>query len=312
MGRAGLSGRWALVAPDGSVRGLDRDRLNTIAGGADILVNVSGMLTDAAVLEQVPVRAYLDLDPAFIQLWHAQGIDMRLDLHTHFVTISDAVGRPGGMIPDCGEDWIVTVPPVVLSEWPFAGEVERRALTSVGHWRGYGSVNHQGNHLGQRVHSLRPLVELPDRLPLPVEVAYAIHPGETADLAALAAHRWTLLDPVELAGDADQYRSFVQGSFAELSIAKSGYVLSDSGWFSDRSACYLASGRPVIAQSTGFERRLPTGAGLCSFTTVDGAVAAADALVSDYEHHRDAARQVAVDYLDSNRVLVPLLDRLLA
>lgn len=312
MHQFGLGDRWAVVGPDGDVRGIDRAQLDAVAARADVLVNVSGMLTDPAVLERVGVRAYLDLDPAFIQLWHAQGIDMRFDAHTHFVTISDAVSAPDGMIPDGGRDWIVTLPPVVLAEWPVAGAVERRALTSVGHWRGYGSVETNGVHLGQRAHSVRPLFDLPRRLPLPVEVAYAIHPDETADVAALAEHRWTLLDPDDLAGNPDRYRSFVQGSMAELSIAKSGYVLSDSGWFSDRSACYLASGRPVIAQSTGFERRLPTGDGLWPFTTVDDAVAAADALVVDYEHHREAARQIAVDHLDSNRVLAALLDRLLA
>jgi hypothetical protein len=236
---------------------------------------------------------------------------MRLDAHTHFVTISDAVGRPAGIIPDCGREWIVTVPPVVLSEWAYASGVERQALTSVGHWRGYGSVVAGDMHLGQRVHSLRPIIDLPERTPLPVEVAYAIHQRETADLAALTDHGWTLLDPDELAGDPDRYRRFVQGSFAELAIAKSGYVVSDSGWFSDRSACYLASGRPVIAQSTGFERRIPTGAGVFAFTTTDEAVAATEEIVAHYETHRDAARQIAEDRLDAAVVLDALLDRLL-
>jgi hypothetical protein len=312
MDRVGLGDRWALVAPDGDVRGLDRAVLDKVAAGADLVLNVSGMLTDPGILDRVPVRAYLDLDPAFIQLWHAQGIDMRLDAHTHFVTISDAVGRRGGLIPDCGRDWIVTMPPVVLAEWPYAGGVERRALTSVGHWRGYGSVEHAGVHVGQRAHSLRPIVDLPRHSPVPVEVAYAIHPDETADLEALRAHGWTLLDPESLAGDPDRYRTFVQGSLAELAIAKSGYVVTDSGWFSDRSACYLASGRPVVAQSTGFERRLPPGAGLHAFTSVEEAVDAVAAIVADYEAERQAARQIAEDRLDSARVLPALLDRLLA
>jgi hypothetical protein len=311
MERAGLADRWALIAPDGSVRGLDRARLNAIAGRADVLVNVSGMLTDVAVLDQVPVRVFLDLDPGFIQLWHVQGVDMHLDLHTHFATISDAVGRPGGMIPDCGKDWLLTLPPVVLSEWPFADEFERRALTSVGHWRGYGSVEHEGVRLGQRAHSVRPLAALPRHSPVPIQVAYAIHPDETSDLTALADNGWELLDADEVARDPDRYRTFVQGSFAELAIAKSGYVVTDSGWFSDRSACYLASGRPVIAQSTGFERRLPTGSGLLAFATVDEAAAAASDVVADYESHRRAARQIAEDVLDATRVLPALLDRLL-
>ena len=151
------------------------------------------------MLDRVPVRVFLDLDPAFIQLWHAEGIDMHLDLHTHFATISDAVGRPGGMIPDCGKDWLLTLPPVVLSEWPFAGAFERRALTSVGHWRGYGSVEHEGVRLGQRAHSVRPLAALPRHSLVPIQVAYATHPDETSDLTALADNGWQLLDAHEVA-----------------------------------------------------------------------------------------------------------------
>ena len=311
MTRFGLADRWALVTPDGDTRGLDRGALNAVADGADLLLNVSGMLVDQAVLDRVSVRAYLDLDPAFIQLWHEQGIDMRVDAHTHFVTISDAVGRPGGVIPHLGREWLVTLPPVVLDQWPISDTIEHHALTSVGHWRGYGSITHGELHLGQRVHSVRTLFGFPGHSPVPVSVAYAVHPAETADLAALAENGWTLLDPDTVAGDPVRFRRFVQGSWGEIAIAKSGYVLSRSGWFSDRSACYLASGRPVIAQSTGFERRLPVGDGLLSFATVDEAAAAVGTVESAYDEHRNAARSLAEAHLDSDRVLRSLLNRLL-
>jgi hypothetical protein len=312
MGQFGLDGRWVLLPPAGGEPiGMSRTELRAVARRTDALLSVSGMLLDPDVLDAVSVRAYLDLDPAFNQLWHAvEGVDMRFDAHTHFVTIADAIGRPECPIPDCGREWLPTLPPVVLEEWPVARRLERRALTTVGHWRSYGSIHHDGVHYGQKAHSLRAVIDLPTRSGARFEPALAVHPEEVDDLARLADHGWRLLDPAAVAGTPDDYRRFVQGSWAEFGLAKLGYVVSDSGWFSDRSACYLASGRPVIAQDTGFGRRLPIGEGLLAFSTADDVVAAVAELEADYERHRRAAREVATEHLDSDRVLGRLLERL--
>jgi hypothetical protein len=306
--RFGFTGHWALVDDDGDVVGMTRAELQRAAGDAALLLNVSGMLTDADVLERVPVRVYLDLDPAFVQLWHAvEHVDMRFDAHTHFVTVADTVGRVGSPIPDCGRAWIPTLPPVVLREWPVANELVHNALTTVGHWRGYGSVEHAGLQFGQKAHSLRPLIDLPTRIATPFLLALAIHPDETKDLDALRTHGWRLVDPDAVASTPADYRTFVQGSRAEFGVAKSGYVVSDSGWFSDRSACYLASGRPVIAQETGFSRRLPTGEGLFTFRDADDVLEAVDALERDEARHRRRAREIAEEHLRADRVLGSLL-----
>jgi hypothetical protein len=311
MGEFGFEGRWALVPEGGASVGMSRSQLRGVADEAELLLNVSGMLTDVDVLERVPVRAFLDLDPAFVQLWHAaEGVDMGLDAHTHFVTIADSIGRPGSPIPDCGREWLPTLPPVVLDAWPFAAKGPSRDVTTVGHWRSYGSVHHGGVHYGQKAHSLRPLFGLPARAPGRFALALGIDQAETDDLEALRANGWRLLDPAKVAETPDDYRRFVQGSWAEFGLAKSGYVVSDSGWFSDRSAVYLASGRPAIAQDTGFGRRLPTGAGLFAVTSADEVIEALDAIDADYERHRAAAREIAVEHLDSDRVLGSLLDRL--
>ena len=309
----GFAGRWALVPPsEGEPIGMSREQLRAAAREAELLLSVSGMLLDPDVLESVEVRAYLDLDPAFNQLWHAsEGVDMRFDAHTHFVSIADSIGAPGSPIPDCGHDWVATLPPVVLGEWPLAEGLERRALTTIGHWRSYGSIQHDGVQYGQKVHSLRPLFDLPERTRVPFELALGIHPDEVRDLDALREHGWRLLDPQAVAATPDSYRRFVQGSWAEFALAKSGYAVSNSGWFSDRSACYLASGRPVVAQETGFARRLPTGAGLFAFSTADDVVGAIGELDGAYERHRGAAREIAEEYLDSDRVLGRLLEHLL-
>jgi hypothetical protein len=308
----GLAQSSALLRPaTGECVGLPYAQLRDVARRADVLVNISGMLTDEPLTAPVPRRVYLDLDPAFNQFWHAtQGIDMRFGGHTHHVTVGLAVGRADCVVPTCGLDWLTTLQPAVLEHWPTADEVVHDALTTVGNWRGYGSIEHRGVFYGQKAHALRPLIDLPTRTAEKFMPALAIHPGEEKDLAALASNGWHLLDPNEVASTPDRYRQFIRGSRAEFGIAKSGYVASQCGWFSDRSVCYLASGRPVLAQETGFSRFLPTGAGLLAFRTAEDVLAGVDALRRDYPRHARAARAVAEEHFDSDKVLSRLLRRI--
>lgn len=292
--------------------GLPLEKLVERARGADLLVNVSGMLREPAVCEPIRRRLFLDLDPAFNQMWHAQGIDMGFDRHTHLATIGWNIGLAGCTVPDCGRRWILTPQPVVLDEWPVAGEIVHAGLTTVANWRSYGSVTHQGIFHGQKAHAWRELFSLPMRTSEPCLPALSIHPDEVPDLAALAAGGWRLLDPSRLCATPDDYGRFVRGSKAELAVAKQGYVLSRCGWFSDRSVCYLASGRPVIAHDTGFDGRLPTGEGLFAFSTVEDVAAAVDAMNTDYPRHRRAARGIAEACFDSRRVLPALLEAVFA
>jgi hypothetical protein len=289
--------------------GLDYDELCRRSQDTDVLINISGMLTDENLIGPIPMRVYLDLDPAFIQLWHTQGIDMRLDAHTHFVTVGLELGGPNCDVPTCGQAWIKTLQPIVLDHWPRATERAEPSLIAIGNWRGYGSVEYNGASYGQKVHSVRPLVDLPSRLGVPCRLAMAIHPDERADLEALEKNRWELIDPRPLTHWPADYQRLIHTSWAELGIAKSGYVASRCGWFSDRSVCFLASGRPVIAQETGFSRHLPTGNGLLAFKSLDDIVAAVEQLSTQYTVHSAAARELAIEYFGSRRVLEKLLNR---
>jgi hypothetical protein len=310
MSEFGLMDRAALlIDEDGETWGLPYPRLREEARTSDVLVNVSGMLTERELVAEIPVRVYLDLDPAFNQLWHSSGIDMRFDGHTHFVTVGQSIGAAGSTVPTCGRSWIGTLQPVVLERWPPGEQIRDDAFTTVGNWRGYGSIEHDGRHYGQRAHSLRELIALPKLTEERFLLALSIHPDEKKDLEALAEYGWELTDPAEVAGTPARYGDFIRGSRGELGIAKSGYVVSRCGWFSDRSACYLASGRPVIAQETGFSDFLPAGEGLFAFETVDGVLAALEELRADYDRHAKAARALAEDRLDSDRVLRELLER---
>ena len=292
--------------------GLPHAELATRARHADLLLSISGMLRDPAVVEPIPRRVFLDLDPAFNQMWHAQGIDMGFDRHTHFVTVGLEVGRPECPVPTCGREWITTLQPVLLDAWPVGDATTHAGLTTVAHWRSYGSVTHEGVFHGQKAHAWRRFIDLPRRTSEPLMPALAIHPDEVADLAALRNAGWRLLDPAALCATPADYAAFVRGSKAEIAIAKDGYIRSRCGWFSDRSVCYLASGRPVIATDTGFARHLPTGKGLFACTTVDDMLAAIDALNTDVAAQRRAAREIAASCFDSRRVLPSLLDHVLA
>jgi hypothetical protein len=281
------------------------------ASTTDVLLNLSGSLSDRNLTARIPARVYVDLDPAFNQLWHvAENIDMQFDHHTHFVTIGLAMGDTLCTVPTCGVAWIPTLQPVVLERWPVAHAITYDAFTTVANWRGYGNITHGGIMYGQKVHALRPLMDLPTRTSERFLLALAIHPAEVKDLEALTANKWELIDPAVVADSPASYRRFIAGSKAEFGLTKAGYVTSQSGWFSDRSACYLASGRPVLAHETGFSRYLPTGQGLLSFSQADEALQGIDAIRRDYPFHARAARHLTEEYFDSDKVLTALLRKL--
>jgi hypothetical protein len=288
--------------------GLPIEHLEAYVRTADVVVNIAGSLSDELEITRIPIRLYLDLDPAFTQIWHTEyGVEMGFDRHTHFATIGQTIGQSGGSIPDCGRSWVPIWQPIVLSHWPVARDITYDAYTTIANWRSYGSVEHGGIFYGQKAHSLRRFFQLPAQVDAAFILALAIHPDEKSDLAALIDNGWSLLDPADVTGTPSAYQSFIQGSKAEIGIAKDGYATARCGWFSDRSVCYLASGRPVIAQETGFSDYLPTGNGLFAFKSAEDVADAIELLNRNYAHHQRSARAIATEYFDSDRVLGKLL-----
>jgi hypothetical protein len=311
MDRFGLGDSWTLRYDGGrEVAGLGHARVVERLARSELLVNVMGFLDDPALLAAAPRRVFLDIDPGFGQMWKELGLDDVFAGHDDHVTIGENIGRPDCAIPTCGIEWITTKQPVVLDEWPATAH-GRRTFTSVGSWRGpFGPIEHRGRTYGLRVHEFRRFVELPERTALDFEVALDIADADAADRRCLDDNGWTLVDPRRVASDPWSYRDYVSGSGAELMVAKNLYVATRSGWFSDRSICYLASGRPVLAQDTGLAALLPAGAGIVTFATIDEAVAGAHAIDGDYDRHARAAREIASEVFDSDRVLSRLLERL--
>ena len=311
MSSFGLDGAWSVLDGAGGTRaGLPMAEVVARTRRSALLLNVMGYLRADEVLAAAPRRVFLDIDPGFPQMWHAQGLADVFAGHDDFVTIGENIGAADCHIPTCGLEWLTTPQPIVLDQWPLRPE-PGRAVTSVATWRGaYASVDYQGRSYGLRAHELRRFAALPAASPLPLILALAIHAADRADRELLESSGWQLIEPSTVAADPWSYRAFVQGSAAELMIAKNMYVRARSGWFSDRSLCYLASGRPVIAQDTGFASRYPTGLGLLAFTTFDEAAAALHEVAAEPAKHGQAARELAETFFDSDLVLGRLLQRL--
>jgi hypothetical protein len=310
MQEHGLACSWTIALPGARHAGIPRARALRFVRDADLLLNVMGFCGDEELLGIARRRVFLDTDPGFPQMWCDLGLADVFAGHDAHVTIGERIGRPDCEIPTCGLDWITTPQPVVLDAWPRASDPPRRPFTSVGSWRGaYGPVDYAGKRYGLRVHEFRRFARLPELTGRAFELALAIHVAETPDLALLRDSGWSLVDPADVATTPAGYRAFIAESTAELMIAKGMYVQARSGWFSERSICYLASGRPVVAQDTGLRDLYPLGSGLLAFDTLDEAAACVESISYHYARHADDARALAQEHFDSDRVLGRLLEQ---
>lgn len=305
----GIADRYCIVYDDGRrFLGMTGEELDDAIAESELLLNISGHLPASSPLCRIPQRVYLDVDPGFTQIWAHQA-DLHLEQHNRFFSVGQNVDQSDFRIPLRGIQWEPTLPPVVLGEWPERIEPRADRITTVGDWRGSQDAIWNGEWYGGKREEFLGFLRVPLEAGVQIHLALCIGQDDYEDLGVLARHGWRVDDPYALAGDPHSYREYVQRARAEFSVAKRGYVQTRSGWLSDRTACFLASGKPAIVQSTGFEWKLPTGEGLLTFRTVQEAVDAITAVQHDYIKHAKAARAFAERHLDSDRVLGSLLER---
>lgn len=307
----GLERQFSLIYNKGEqVVGVPRRELLEKTRSAAALINVMGFLDDEEILGAAQRRVFLDTDPGFGQMWCDLGLANLFTGHDAYVTIAENIGQPGCAIPTCGLDWITWRQPIVLDQWPVQGD-RGGAFTSIGSWRGpYAPVEHRGITYGLRVHEFRKFAALPRMAPGRFEVALDIASVETRDMDLLRANGWTLAEPAVVAADPWVYREYIQRSAAEFMATKGMYVQTHSGWFSERSICYLASGRPVLAQDTGLGNLYPKSKGLLLFSTIEEAAAGAEEILGNYAAHSKGARELAEECFGSDKVLGQLLGKL--
>ena len=306
-----LGRRCSLICDQGrQVHGLRLEALRQKAKQAILLFNFSGHLAQPELIGNIGCKVYFDDDPGFTQFWHADGNPgTRLAGHDFYFTIGANIGKPDCPIPTGGISWHHTRPPVVLEHWPARTPGRFDRFTTIASWRGaYGPVQHKGTTYGLKVHEFRKFIELPQRNGARFEIALQIDPADQKDREALLQYGWHLVDPKSNCGSTESFRTYIENSGAEFSAAQGLYVQTNSGWFSDRTVRYLAAGRPALVQDTGINNHLPVGEGLVTFLTLHEAVAGAESIERDYQRHCRAARRIAEDYFDSDKVVRELID----
>lgn len=293
-----------LLRADGtSAYGMLPGELEDFAAECDLLLNISGHLRAQKLVDRPRCRIYLDLDPGYTQAWCSEGL-LDLGEHDYWYTVGTQVGCAECSLPPGEQLWRHTLQPVCLRDWPDQPAGGSEVFTTVAAWRGtYGTLDIGARSFGPKAHEFRRLLPLPHWAPATFELALDIDPADHADREALARNGWRLCDPYEVAGDAPGFRHYIQGSAAELSVAQSVYVRTATGWFSDRTARYLASGRPAVVQDTGVGAGIPVGKGLVTFRSLDEAARAVEAVRSDYLSHCRSARRLAEEHLRAGRVL---------
>lgn len=310
VARHGIADRAVLLS-DGATEGpLDRAQLEELADEAAALVNISGNLRDRHLLERFARRAYIDLDPGFTQFWHAHGLlDGQLADHDRHFTVALNIGGEGCEIPTAGIEWVPLPPPVLLAEWAPLPRLELDRFTTVATWRNaLGRPEIDGRVYTLKHHQLRRFSDLPARVAPELEIALAVHPDEAEAAERLRGAGWRVVEAATVAGDTEAFREYVRGSGAELSVTQGVYAETRSGWISDRTAHYLACGRPAVVQETGIPARSRPEAGLLTFSEPADAAAAIEAVAGSYAVHSDAARRYAERTFDSDRVLTKMLE----
>jgi hypothetical protein len=315
MERHGFAGRWAYWDAINDIwHGLSREAVHRLYRDCDVLINLCGAARLREEHMHAPARVMIDTDPVYEQIKYARnepGARAYVDAHTHFFTYGANLGSDACPLPLCGVPWRPTRPPVDLDLWPVAADPledgDERCFTTIATWENKGkNIEFEGaNYLWSKHVNFVRFLDVPRHRPGTC-FEMAILPPPKAIRRRIEDNGWRLVDTRPVSADMETYRQFIAASRGEFTVAKDIYVRPNSGWFSDRAVCYLASGRPVVTMRTGFTSYCPAGRGVFEYATHDEALAAIDAIAADYRGHRRAAREIAGDCFGTARVLADL------
>ena len=279
---------------------------------ADLLLNMGYCLLSKSLIRRFKRTALVDIDPGLLQMWMAT---KQIDVEPHdvYFTIGETVGQAGGRYPDLGLEWHFAPPCVALDWWPVVEIAPVEApFTTVSHW--YAEEwfeDKEGGCQNDKRSGFFPFLELPRYTIQPLELALRLEPGDVEEREFLLSKGWRVRDAVDVASTPWDYQNYIRGSRAEFSCAKPSCIRLQNAWVSDRTLCYLASGRPAVVQHTGPSRFLPDAEGLFRFKDLAGAAKAIDVVASDYEKHSTQARKLAEEFFDAKKVVSRVLERAL-
>lgn len=309
----GFAGRWAFRGhyPGGRTYGLTADELLRLYGQADALLNVTAAQELREEHLQIPRRVYVESDPFPAQVLAAggdAGTRRTLAAHDAHFSFGENLRNEDCLLPTAGIDWQPTRQPVVTDLWRNGPAPPDAAYTTITTWHNKGKdIDWRGRTWHwTKDREFKKHLDLPRRTGVPFELALG---ADTEAERLLSDHGWRRTDSLRVSATPDGYRDYIQSSRGEWTVAREQYTRPRTGWFSDRSACYLAAGRPVVTEDTGFGKFLPTGEGLMEFSTTDEAARAIERIEADYEHHCRAAEDIAREYFEAEKVVGSLMER---
>jgi len=287
---------------------MTRDEAEAIFERADLLLNFHYSISPG-LLARFRRTALVDIDPGLLQFWISRK-QLSVPRHDFYFTISENVGKPGGRIPDCGLGWIPIQPAVCLERWPYTFDPRAEAFTTVSIWDSSDwVVDREEKYENTKRVAFLEFAELPRLTRQPLELALFLRTErDLVEQRDLQSRGWRIRHSREVADNLESYQTHIQRSRGEFSCAKPSYIKLQTAWVSDRTVCYLASGKPVVVQDTGPSAFLPNGEGMFRFTTPEQAAGALEAINADYEHHCRAARKLAEDHFDARKVAGRILD----
>lgn len=307
--RFDLKGSWAYYdSYTNQWFGRSPKEVLSFCNNADAVLNLSAVNPLRDWWSKIPIRILLDTDPAFTQIRHLTNKQDKAIAchHTSFFSFGENFGKPNCFIPDDGFDWQPTRQPVFLEAWKYSAGNRAAKWTTVMQWDSYKRKEYNNQLFGMKSEAFEPYFDLPKKLADEFELAIG---SATAPKDKLRTHGWQVVNSVAVTSTSETYQHFIQQSKGEWSVAKHGYVISNSGWFSERTAAYLASGRPAVVQETGFSAFVGTGKGLFSFSSPEDVQIAFEKINENYAAHCRWARELARDFFDSRKVLSLLLER---
>lgn len=307
-----LENQWAYFdAHSNNWFGQSKQYVKNFCNNADMVLNLSGINPVRDWWSSIPIKFYIDTDPAFMQIKHLtdRGAMEQAKWHTHFATFGENFGKPDCSIPNDGFDWKPTRQPVCLNLWDASTYKTSKEgnWTTVMQWDSYKTSVYNGMLLGMKSASFDEYFDLPSDVPDSFELALGSH---TAPREKLQAAGWIISDPLAITLTSATYKQFIRQSKGEWSVAKQGYIVTNSGWFSERSTAYLASGKPCVLQDTGFSDFLPTGSGLYAFSNPGEAAEYINAINGNYAHHCIQARNLVEEYFRADLTLNKLISDL--
>ena len=319
MEKFGMGDRWIYRnGADETYHGVTNPaEAEKIIASADVLANVSGACWLRPESAAIPLKLFLDGDPMFTQIGLANDPDSeyakRVASHERHFSFGLNIGQKDCEVPTAGLHWRPTVQPIALDYWnpaspaPTMPHIADGAWTTVMNWASYAPKDFQGKKYGQKDIEFERFLDLPQISDEKFVLAMGQGVGNKRPTEMLESKGWNIIEPDTYLPDYTTYHEFLSRSKGEWSIAKNGYVTSRSGWFSCRSACYLAAGKPVVVQDTGWSDHLPSGDGAIAFSTPEEAAKALDLINKNYNHHSAAARAYAETHFDAARVCEDLI-----